>query len=80
MGISEALEPFREGQNVPEGSVSERISEISMYNPTRNQVHQLLGRFREAGVDTPVIYPYVAGDEAYKLQVAVRLLDWVKQH
>ncbi len=78
MGISGALESFRSGREFSERSVPEEVSEISMYNPTRKQVLSLLGKFREAGVDTPVIYPYVAGDDNYRLQVVGRLRDWVK--
>jgi hypothetical protein len=48
-----------------------------MSNPTQNQVLGLLRRFREAGVDTPVVYPYVKGSDDYKLQLVKTLRDWL---
>jgi alkanesulfonate monooxygenase SsuD/methylene tetrahydromethanopterin reductase-like flavin-dependent oxidoreductase (luciferase family) len=78
MGISEALRSFRSRPESLRRSLPEEISEISMSNPTRKQILGLLRRFREAGVDTPVIYPYVAGEENYKLRVVMRLRDWLK--
>jgi alkanesulfonate monooxygenase SsuD/methylene tetrahydromethanopterin reductase-like flavin-dependent oxidoreductase (luciferase family) len=78
MGISETLRSFRSGPESLGRSFPEKISEISMYNPTHKQILRLLRRFREAGLDTPVIYPYVSGGENYKLRVVMRLRDWVK--
>jgi hypothetical protein len=36
-------------------------------------VARLVGRFARAGVNLPIIYPYVAGDDGYKTAVVERL-------
>jgi alkanesulfonate monooxygenase SsuD/methylene tetrahydromethanopterin reductase-like flavin-dependent oxidoreductase (luciferase family) len=49
--------------------IPDRILEISLPNPTKQEVAQLLGRFAQAGANLPIIYPYVSGDEGYQLEV-----------
>ena len=74
MDLSKALEEFKAQGGIPESSIPEKIGEISMYNPTREQILQTLERFEEAGVDTPVLYPYVATkDDAFKLKTVEML-------
>jgi alkanesulfonate monooxygenase SsuD/methylene tetrahydromethanopterin reductase-like flavin-dependent oxidoreductase (luciferase family) len=77
MGISKTLEAFRNAPDVSEVATTEDISEISVDNPTQKEVLELLERFREAGVDTPIVYPYVAGSDDYKLQLVKNLCSWV---
>ena len=77
MGISKTLDAFKDAQEVTEGHITEEILEISMDNPTQKEVLELLERFREAGVDTPVVYPYVAGSDDYKLQLVKNLCRWL---
>jgi alkanesulfonate monooxygenase SsuD/methylene tetrahydromethanopterin reductase-like flavin-dependent oxidoreductase (luciferase family) len=77
MGISKTLDAFKDAQEVTEGHITEEILEISMDNPTQKEVLELLERFREAGVDTPVVYPYVAGSDDYKLQLVKNLCSWL---
>ncbi|MDA4134456.1 MAG: hypothetical protein OK441_02690, partial [Thaumarchaeota archaeon] len=69
---------FRDHREISERDIAGEISEISLSNPTRSQARQLLEKFREAGVDSPVVYPYVAGSDDYKISVALRLRDWLK--
>jgi alkanesulfonate monooxygenase SsuD/methylene tetrahydromethanopterin reductase-like flavin-dependent oxidoreductase (luciferase family) len=77
MGISKTLEVFRSTPEITEGHITEEILEISMDNPTQKEVLELLESFREAGVDTPVVYPYVAGSDDYKLQLVRNLCSWL---
>jgi alkanesulfonate monooxygenase SsuD/methylene tetrahydromethanopterin reductase-like flavin-dependent oxidoreductase (luciferase family) len=76
MGLTKTLAAFKVRQTVQEGDITPEIAQISLANPTRDQTLDLLGRFREAGVDSPVVYPYVEGSEQYKFEVARRLRDW----
>jgi len=76
MGITEVIKSFKEGGEVAKEYLSRSISEISLANPTRAEVLDLLGRFHEAGVDTPIVYPYVRGSDEYKIQVVRMLRDW----
>jgi len=50
---------------------------ISSANPDDDEVGRILERFNRAGVDLPIIYPYVSGDEEYKIAVAERLASIV---
>ncbi len=77
MGVAGAIQGFRDGSPVLEQQLSGPISEISLSNPGQGEVLELLGRFREVGVDTPVIYPYVKGSDDYKLHLTQRLRDWL---
>jgi alkanesulfonate monooxygenase SsuD/methylene tetrahydromethanopterin reductase-like flavin-dependent oxidoreductase (luciferase family) len=77
MGIAKTLETFRGIQEVSEGHITEEILEISIDNPTQKEVLELLERFREGGVDTPIVYPYVAGSDGYKLQLVKNLCSWL---
>jgi alkanesulfonate monooxygenase SsuD/methylene tetrahydromethanopterin reductase-like flavin-dependent oxidoreductase (luciferase family) len=79
MGVSGTIETFRNTKETSEHHITEEIAEISMDNPTQKEVLELLERFSEAGVDTPIIYPYVAGDDSYKLQLVRTLCGWLKQ-
>jgi hypothetical protein len=58
-------------------SIPDNLLEISSANPSDNEVGDILGRFNRAGVDLPIIYPYVWGDEDYKVVVAERLASIV---
>ncbi len=78
MRITRTLQAFRDHREISERDIAGEISEISLSNPTRSQARQLLEKFREAGVDSPVVYPYVAGSDDYKISVALRLRDWLK--
>jgi alkanesulfonate monooxygenase SsuD/methylene tetrahydromethanopterin reductase-like flavin-dependent oxidoreductase (luciferase family) len=77
MGITVTLEGFRDRREVSDRDIAGEISEISLSNPSREQLLGLLDRFREAGVDSPVVYPYVTGSDEYKLGIALRLRDWL---
>jgi len=78
MRITIFFESFGNHREVSDPDTSGEISEISLSNPTQGQVRELLERFREAGVDSPVAYPYVSGTDDYKLSVLKRLRDWLK--
>jgi hypothetical protein len=57
--------------------IPDDLLEISSANPDDDEVGRILGRFSRAGVDLPIIYPYVSGDDAYKIAVAERLASIV---
>jgi len=55
-------------RDIPDG-----LLEISSANPSNDEVGHILERFIRAGVNLPIIYPYVSGDDEYKVAVAERL-------
>ncbi len=57
----------------PKSSIPEELSEISLANPTDDDVAHLLQRFRRAGTALPIVYPYITGEEGYKVSVVERL-------
>ena len=77
MGITRSLEAFRNHREISDRDTGGVISEVSLANPNQGQVIELLGRFREAGVDSPVVYPYVSGTDEYKLSIVKRLGGWL---
>jgi alkanesulfonate monooxygenase SsuD/methylene tetrahydromethanopterin reductase-like flavin-dependent oxidoreductase (luciferase family) len=74
MGLSDAIEGFRSRGDISERSIPEKIEEISLYNPTREQILQVIARFEEEGVDLPVVYPYVATrDDDFRIKTVAML-------
>ena len=55
------------------GTIPEGLLEVSLPNPSKREVAEFLRRFARAGVDLPIIYPYVSGSEGYKLEVVKTL-------
>jgi hypothetical protein len=68
IGASDAI-----GRLGPESAIPDQLLEISLANPSDDQIALLLDRFVRAGVDLPIIYPYVSGDDGYKTAVVERL-------
>jgi hypothetical protein len=54
-------------------SIPQQVSEISLANPTDEEVVSMLRRFNQAGVDLPIVYPYIYGENEYKTAVVRRL-------
>ncbi|MGA2663479.1 MAG: LLM class flavin-dependent oxidoreductase [Nitrososphaerales archaeon] len=77
MGLSQTISTLRVRRQIAPDEIAGSISEVSMANPTRDQTLELLMRFREAGVDSPVVYPYVAGADDWKVSVVERLRSWL---
>jgi hypothetical protein len=53
------------------------LLEISSANPDDDEVGHILRRFSRAGVSLPIIYPYVSGDDEYKVAVIERLASFI---
>lgn len=53
--------------------IPDDLLKISSANPSGDEVGRILVRFSRAGVDLPIIYPYVSGDDGYKVEVVRRL-------
>ncbi len=54
-------------------SIPYDLLEISSANPDDHEVARILERFNRAGVGLPIIYPYISGDDQYKVAVVERL-------
>ncbi|MDA4115042.1 MAG: LLM class flavin-dependent oxidoreductase [Thaumarchaeota archaeon] len=68
-GVASAIASLgKDSSKIPDG-----ILEISLPNPTKREVARLLRRFARAGVNLPIIYPYVSGGEGYQLEVVKEL-------
>jgi len=57
--------------------IPDDLLEISLANPNDDEVSRILERFGRAGVNLPIIYPYVSGDDEYKVAVVERLASLV---
>jgi hypothetical protein len=68
-GVSDAIANFDPADPIPQA-----LGEISSSNPSDVEIEQIVGRFREAGVDLPIVYPYVWGDDSFKTSVIRRLI------
>lgn len=55
------------------GDIPDDLLEISSANPDDDEVGHILERFSRAGVNLPIVYPYVSGDDKYKVAVVERL-------
>ena len=68
--VSEAIAGLDLGsvQKIPD-----ELLAISSANPSDDKVGRILDDFRRAGVDLPIIYPYVLGDDTYKITLVERL-------
>ncbi|MEM0321503.1 MAG: LLM class flavin-dependent oxidoreductase [Thermoprotei archaeon] len=72
-----AVEAIRAIGNSPkiDRELEEPLLSIARYNPTKEEVWGLVDAFRRSGVDLPIVYPYVDGDDDYKLRVIRELSD-----
>jgi Luciferase-like monooxygenase len=61
----------------PRSEITSRLASICRANPTDDDIVQFLMQFKHAGVDLPIIYPYVSGDIGYKVSVVERLASLV---
>lgn len=77
MGISSVIRGFKDRPGDAALLTTGEIPEVSIANPSQGEVLDLLRKFRKAGVDTPVVYPYVKGDDEYKTRIVTKLRDWV---
>jgi len=77
MGLSRSIAALRGKRQIAPDQIAGEVSEVSMANPTRDETLELLKRFREAGVGSPVVYPYVAGADDSKVAVVERLRSWL---
>lgn len=68
IGVSAAIDKLG-----PSSPIPDQLSEISLANPTDEEVAHLLQRFGRAGTDLPIVYPYISGGEGYKASVVERL-------
>ena len=57
----------------PDRVIPDDLLEISLANPGDDEAVHMLELFTHSGVDLPIIYPYISGDEAYRTSVVERL-------
>ena len=76
IGASDSISKLdpESGRDIPED-----LLEISSANPTDNEVGRIIERFGRAGVNLPIVYPYVSGDDEYKVTVAERLASIISR-
>jgi len=63
MGVEPAVASLREELPVPP-----ELQDVVLLNPTANELAELIKKFRDAGVNLPVVYPYIFGDDDEKLR------------
>lgn len=57
----------------PAMDIPDDLLKISSANPTADEVRRTVKRFDRVGVNLPIIYPYILGDDEYKTRVVQRL-------
>lgn len=78
MGVAQAIQTMKGSANIDQETYGQ-LSKIALYNPTDEELLGLVREFIGAGVDTPIVYPYVEGDGKYKSEVLGRLSEVFKQ-
>ena len=68
IGASDSINKLDPALGIPDD-----LLKISSANPGGAEVVNMLELFTRSGVDLPIIYPYVSGDEKYKTSVMERL-------
>jgi hypothetical protein len=68
-GLAGAIATLEPGS----GKIPDELLEVSLWNPSGQEVAQLVGQFALAGATLPIIYPYISGDESYQLSVVKKL-------
>jgi hypothetical protein len=68
IGVSEAI-----GALHPDTPISKDLSRISLANPDDDEIIRMVKEFYQSGVNLPIIYPYIKGDDAYKISIIKRL-------
>ncbi len=74
MGVAD---PIRRFDAESSKDVPAELLPISSANPSDHEVMEVLERFSRAGVDLPIIYPYVSGDDSYRVSLVERLASSV---
>jgi hypothetical protein len=70
MGSSELIEKLEAASSQ---SIPDDLREISAANPDMGEVSRIVRSFARAGVDLPIVYPYIAGDDEYKVSLFQKL-------
>lgn len=70
-GVAEVIAGLEPGAY----QIPSKILEFALSNPSPNEVHDLLEKFYKAGVDIPVVYPYVDGMLTHRMDVLGRLAE-----
>lgn len=75
LGLHTAIDGLRTKSEL---MISEQLREIAPVNPDDSEIRNLLVRLRSAGLQLPILYPYVAGDDESKLSIINRLSNICK--
>lgn len=70
-GVAELIARLEPGDS----KIPRRILEFALANPSTNDVNDLLEKFEKAGVDVPVVYPYVDGARGFQIEILERLAE-----
>jgi len=67
-GISDTISSLRYDLAIPDP-----LLKISLVNPGIHEIGHILEEFVKAGVNLPIVYPYISGDDAYRISVVKRI-------
>jgi len=76
MGVADTIQEMRRGENI--SIAPGELLEIALANPDADEIIAFLQRFHIAGVNLPIIYPIIAGDQSYKMDVMSTILQSIK--
>lgn len=72
MGVEAAVRSLREDLPVPS-----ELKDVALLNPTEEELSTLIRKFTGAGVNLPVVYPYIYGDDEEKLKQFGRVFETI---
>ncbi len=80
-GVASLIEASRERLSTNQRiEIPSRLKEICLSNPSKEELGEMLQRFRKAGIDLPCAYPYFAPNEVneYKIEVMKMILESIR--
>jgi alkanesulfonate monooxygenase SsuD/methylene tetrahydromethanopterin reductase-like flavin-dependent oxidoreductase (luciferase family) len=81
-GVASLIKETREQLSTTEGEykIPSRLQEISLSNPNKDELREMLEEFRRAGIGLPCVYPYFVADEdrGYKTNVIKMIIESLK--
>jgi alkanesulfonate monooxygenase SsuD/methylene tetrahydromethanopterin reductase-like flavin-dependent oxidoreductase (luciferase family) len=81
VGVASLIKTTCERLSTNHGSeLPSELKEISLSNPSKEELRGMIQEFRKAGIDLPCIYPYFVPNEVseYKMEVVKMILESLK--
>ncbi len=67
-GVGELIASIRNGLTKQTVVIPDGLYRISLANPSRGELSDLIKRFRNSGVNLPCVYPYFSSNDSLKFK------------